>query len=115
MQKLKILSEPLVKKINEIIEADKRSLTDLFKHIYQNPELSHQEEKTSLIIKKELDLLGYPVHPKIGETGVVGILENGKGPVVMYRADATVVLNLLGKDEYLVMKEPITEHAIAMT
>ena len=35
----------------------------------------------------ELKSLGYQVIEKVGKTGVVGILKNGDGPVVMYRAD----------------------------
>lgn len=45
------------------------------------------EVRTSGIIAKELKALGYNIITGIAKTGVVGILKNGEGPVVMYRAD----------------------------
>jgi len=45
------------------------------------------EVRTSGIVAKELKALGYEVITGLGKTGVVGILKNGEGPVVMYRAD----------------------------
>jgi hippurate hydrolase len=45
------------------------------------------EVRTAGIVAKELESLGYQVTAGIGKTGVVGVLQNGKGPVVMYRAD----------------------------
>lgn len=38
-------------------------------------------------VAQELKALGFAVQTGIGRTGVVGILKNGPGPVVMYRAD----------------------------
>lgn len=35
----------------------------------------------------ELKKLGYEVKTGIGFTGVVGIMKNGNGPIVMYRTD----------------------------
>jgi hippurate hydrolase len=45
------------------------------------------EVRTSSIVSKELKTLGFEVITGIGKTGVAGILKNGDGPVVMYRAD----------------------------
>jgi hippurate hydrolase len=45
------------------------------------------ETRTAAIVAKELKTWGYTVTEGIGKTGVVGILRNGNGPVVMYRAD----------------------------
>jgi hippurate hydrolase len=45
------------------------------------------EARTAAIVAKELKSLGYDVMTEIGITGVVGILKNGSGPIVMYRAD----------------------------
>lgn len=69
------------------IEADTPRLTALFKDIHQNPELGFMETRTSGIVAKELKALGFKVTTGIGGTGVVGVLTNGDGPVVMYRAD----------------------------
>lgn len=45
------------------------------------------EVRTAGIVAKELKSYGYEVKTGIAKTGVVGILKNGNGPVVMYRAD----------------------------
>ncbi|MES1226553.1 MAG: amidohydrolase, partial [Bacteroidota bacterium] len=67
--------------------SDSLRLVEIFKDIHQNPELGFMETRTAGIIAKELKTLGYEVITGIGKTGVVGILKNGVGPVVMYRAD----------------------------
>ena len=74
-------------RLNDAIDADADRLVDIFKDIHRNPELGFMEVRTAAIVEKELRSFGYDVKTGIGKTGVVGILENGKGPVVMYRAD----------------------------
>jgi hippurate hydrolase len=69
------------------IESDTPRLTAMFKDIHQNPELGFMETRTAAIVAKELKALGFTVTTGIGGTGVVGVLRNGNGPVVMYRAD----------------------------
>jgi hippurate hydrolase len=69
------------------IEADTPRLTAMFKDIHQNPELGFMEKRTAAIVARELKALGFTVTTGIGGTGVVGVLKNGDGPVVMYRAD----------------------------
>jgi len=49
--------------------------------------LQFNETRTAAIVAKELKALGYEVKTGIGKTGVVGILRNGDGPKVMFRAD----------------------------
>jgi len=64
------------------------SLKALFEHLHANPELSFQEKNTSAKIVEELRAIsGVEVTAGIGRYGVVGVLRNGKGPVVMLRAD----------------------------
>jgi len=70
-----------------VIDRDGDRLINLFKDIHQNPELGFMETRTAAIVAKELRSLGYEVKTGIGKTGVVGILRNGEGPKVMYRAD----------------------------
>ena len=65
----------------------KNYLADLFLHFHQNPELSLQEFKTAQRMVEELSKEGFKVTPKVGGTGIVAIMENGKGPLVMMRAD----------------------------
>jgi len=74
-------------KINSLIDTNEKSLVKTFKDIHKNPELAFMETRTSAIVAKELKKLGYKVIAGIAKTGVVGIFKNGKGPVVMYRAD----------------------------
>lgn len=69
------------------INQDGDRLINLFKDIHQNPELQFAETRTAAIVAKELKALGYEVKTGIGKTGVVGILRNGDGPKVMFRAD----------------------------
>lgn len=73
--------------LNAMIDADAGRLVSIFKDIHQNPELGFMEVRTAGIVEKELKALGYDVKTGIAKTGVVGIMENGDGPVVMYRAD----------------------------
>src|SRR3989338_4450582 len=64
-----------------------KHLEPLFKHFHQNPELSFMEFKTAERLAKELKAAGFEVTSGVGKTGVVAILKNGKGPLVMMRAD----------------------------
>lgn len=60
---------------------------DLYRTLHQHPELGHQEIHTAAKIAEELRNDGFEVHDQIGSTGVVGVLHNGDGPVVLMRAD----------------------------
>ena len=73
--------------ITDAVEADTSYLLDLYKHLHANPELSNQEVETAARMAKELRELGFDVTEKVGGTGLVGMMENGDGPVVMIRAD----------------------------
>lgn len=77
----------LAGKASASIDADSARLEAIFKDLHQNPELGFMETRTAGIVAKELKALGFEVRTGIGKTGVVGILKNGTGPTVMYRAD----------------------------
>lgn len=62
-------------------------LAELFDHFHRNPELSLAEFRTAERLAKELRDAGYEVTEAVGGTGVVAVLENGSGPLVMMRAD----------------------------
>lgn len=65
-----------------------KSLAALWDHFHRNPELSFREYKTAARMAQELRAVpGMVVTEKVGETGVVGVLKNGTGPVVLVRAD----------------------------
>ena len=57
-----------------------------YRHLHAHPELSMQEHETAAFIEARLEDLGIR-HFRCGGTGVVGIVENGEGPVLAYRAD----------------------------
>ena len=63
------------------------NLKELFIHFHKNPELSFREFETAKRLAEELRALGVEVTEGVGRTGIVGILENGKGPLVLVRAD----------------------------
>ncbi|HUH32458.1 MAG TPA: M20 family metallopeptidase [Daejeonella sp.] len=62
-------------------------LEEIYKDIHQNPELSMEEFRTAKIAAGYLTKYQYEVSTGVGITGVVGLLKNGDGPVVMLRAD----------------------------
>lgn len=71
------------------IKADyDKSLGALWDYFHRNPELSFKEFNTAARMAKELRAVpGLVVTEKVGGTGVVGVLKNGDGPVVLLRAD----------------------------
>jgi amidohydrolase len=62
-------------------------LVELYTHLHTHPELSRQELETSKRIAAELVKAGAQVTSGIGKLGVVGVLKNGEGPVVLVRTD----------------------------
>lgn len=82
-------------------------LNDIYLHLHQNPELSFKEKNSSALMAAEAEALGFKVTKGLGDEwtraramaesgeiidgvggyGVVAVMENGPGPVVMVRAD----------------------------
>ncbi len=60
---------------------------ELYTDFHRNPELSHFEEQTAARLAERLQAAGCEVSTGVGEHGVVGILQNGAGPTVMWRCD----------------------------
>lgn len=60
---------------------------DCYRTLHQHPELGHQEVETAAKVVELLKSFGFTTHDTVGSTGVVGILKNGDGPVVLMRAD----------------------------
>jgi amidohydrolase len=69
------------------VDANLRPIVELYEHLHRNPELSMQEEKTAARMADEVRAVGAKVTTGIGKHGVVGVLENGPGKVLMLRAD----------------------------
>jgi len=70
------------------------ALTDTYKQLHRNPELSHHEERTSAYLAAELRKAGYNVTERVGKYhdgsqahGIVAMLENGAGARLLVRTD----------------------------
>ena len=63
------------------------ALNELYFDLHKYPELSMQEHRTAEILARRLRNAGYEVTEGVGHTGLVGLLRNGVGPVVMLRGD----------------------------
>jgi hippurate hydrolase len=78
-----------------IAQEELPSLLAIYKDLHVHPELSGQEERTSALVAKELKAAGCEVTDHIGKYdtagltgyGVVGLMKNGDGPVVLVRTD----------------------------
>ena len=62
-------------------------LESVYKDLHSHPELSMQENRTARIAADRLRAADYEVATGVGKTGVVGLLRNGDGPIIMLRAD----------------------------
>jgi hippurate hydrolase len=75
----------------ELSDAVKKDYDDylwpLFDHFHRNPELSTIENDTAARMADELRGAGFKVTEGVGGTGVVAMMQNGEGPLVMMRAD----------------------------
>ena len=73
--------------LNAAIRADMPQLMALYRDLHANPELSMQEVRSPAKLAVEMKKLGFAVTEKVGKTGVVAVMTNGAGPVLMIRAD----------------------------
>jgi amidohydrolase len=69
------------------LDDDLDDLESLYKDVHSHPELSMQEHRTAGLAAERLKAAGFEVTEGVGDTGVVGVLQNGDGPTVMLRAD----------------------------
>lgn len=69
------------------ISAKMNDLEDLYIDLHQTPELSFHETETSKKMASILNGLGFEVTSNFGGNSVVGVFQNGKGPVIMLRTD----------------------------
>lgn len=68
-------------------KANLDNLLPLYFQLHQSPELSFHEHKTAERLGRELREAGVTVSSGVGGTGVVGVLKNGEGKVLMIRTD----------------------------
>ncbi|MFN9498056.1 MAG: amidohydrolase [Erythrobacteraceae bacterium] len=69
------------------VAADMQAMVTLYQDLHANPELSFQEVETAKKLAARARALGFEVTEGVGKTGVVAVLKNGPGPVLMLRAD----------------------------
>jgi amidohydrolase len=81
--------------LDQLIDNELTSLVATYKMLHASPELSTCEEKTSAFLVKELSSLGFEVTSHFGKYddpglvsyGVVAVMKNGDGPVLLIRTD----------------------------
>jgi len=90
-----IATAALGQSIDAMIDRELPALIIAYKNLHQAPELSMQEEKTSAAVAARLRELGYTVADHIGNYevpgatcyGIVAMMKNGDGPVLLVRTD----------------------------
>lgn len=73
--------------LSSAIRQDMPDLLALYRDLHAHPELSMQETRSAGLMADAVRALGFTVTTGVGGTGVVAVLENGPGPVLMIRAD----------------------------
>ena len=76
-------------------EGELPSLLAIYKDVHSHPELSWHEERTAALVAKELravgcevtENFGKPDNPGVKSYGVIGVMKNGPGPLVLVRTD----------------------------
>jgi amidohydrolase len=79
--------DKLKENLGNLVDAWYPHYFDLFRHYNQNPELGLACHQTAKRQAEELRRAGCEAHENVGSTGVVGVLKNGDGPTLLYRAD----------------------------
>jgi amidohydrolase len=73
--------------IGDATRAAMPQLMTLYRELHASPELSLHEVKTAARLAAAARQAGFRVTERVGGTGVVAVLENGPGPVLLIRAD----------------------------
>ncbi|WP_454599220.1 amidohydrolase [Qipengyuania sp. SM2507] len=73
--------------LRDDLMADMPDLMELYRDLHANPELSFEEHETAAKLARRMRDLGFEVTEGVGQTGVVSVMRNGDGPVVLLRAD----------------------------
>ena len=68
-------------------QAHQEELRTYYHEFHSQPELSFREVETAVRLAAAWEKCGYQVTTDVGGNGIVGLLRNGPGPVVMLRAD----------------------------
>jgi metal-dependent amidase/aminoacylase/carboxypeptidase family protein len=71
----------------EQVNAIYPDIEKLYIDLHKNPELAFHEQRTAATLAARVKALGYEVTTGVGGTGIVAIMKNGPGPVVMLRTE----------------------------
>ena len=84
---LSLAAPVLAADVASLTKQELPSLVALYKELHANPELSLHETETAARVAKELREVGLEVTEHVGGHGIVGVLKNGDGPVILVRTD----------------------------
>lgn len=73
--------------IQDQVSDNLNSWISLYESLHTSPEVSSEEKETSERLASILEDLGYKVTRGVGGYGIVGMMENGPGPVILVRTD----------------------------
>jgi len=105
-----VMSSPApAQDLHQAIGQDMPSLMTLYRDLHANPELSMQETRSAARMADEARRAGFTVTTGVGGTGVVAVMANGPGPVLLLRAD----MDALPVDEQTGL--PFASHARGTT
>jgi len=73
--------------LHDRVTAELPTLMTLYTDLHQHPELSGQEVKSAAKLAAAARAAGFEVTTGVGGNGVVAVMKNGPGPVLLIRAD----------------------------
>lgn len=73
--------------LRDSVKGDMPALLTLYRDLHMHPELSGAEIKTAALLAKRMRAMGFSVTAGVGGNGLVAVMENGPGPVIMIRTD----------------------------
>lgn len=73
--------------IEQYIAKQQKSMDELYRKLHASPELSTMETATAAFLQESVRGMGYRIIDSLGFHSFAAVLENGKGPVILYRTD----------------------------
>jgi hippurate hydrolase len=87
-------SRAIAQEVPALVDQQLPGLLTTYKALHAAPELSHHEAQSSALLAEEMRKAGYTVTEHVGKYpdgsqayGVVGIMKNGAGPMLLIRTD----------------------------
>ncbi len=73
--------------VRDATAAQMPALTALYRDLHANPELAFQEKRSAKLMAEAARKAGFTVTEGVGQTGIVAVMKNGPGPVLLIRTD----------------------------